>query len=240
MSVPTFYQEHLPEAADSIMLEEATSKHVIQVLRMGIGERIQLTDGKGKLMLAEIKDDHKKHCLVGVEDMRQMPFPEQQVSIAISPVKNKSRMEWFLEKATEIGVTRIYPLICNRTEKDHLNMDRMHSILISAMLQSQQVWLPVLHAPVKFNALITTATDQQKFIAHCDDTHKLPLQQALQNNATSKLLLIGPEGDFTAQEIAAAIEKGFVPVSLGNTRLRTETAGMVGATLLVHAGERKV
>jgi len=159
---------------------------------------------------------------------------EKKITIAISPVKNASRFEWFLEKATEIGVSEIIPLICNRTEKQHFRYDRMKGILISAMLQSQQCWLPVLQEPVKFDKFILNEHTGQKFIAHCEDENsKLPLTNKLINHSTNKLILIGPEGDFTTEEIGLALKNNFIPVALGETRLRTETAGVVAAAILL-------
>jgi 16S rRNA (uracil1498-N3)-methyltransferase len=233
MTVPIFYKADMDSAASTTVLDEATSKHVIQVLRMQLDEQLQLTDGAGNLVTAAIADDNRKRCAVKVISTVQVPQPGRKITIAISPVKNASRFEWFLEKATEIGVSEIIPLICERTEKQHFRQERMNGVLVSAMLQSQQSWLPVLHEPVKFSQLITTAKQQQKFIAHCLEEDKQSLHQQISSLA-NQLILIGPEGDFTAAEIMTALEKGFVPVSLGNTRLRTETAGMVAAVLLAN------
>jgi 16S rRNA (uracil1498-N3)-methyltransferase len=233
MALPFFYRETI-EDASSVVLDEATSKHVIQVLRMQVGERLQLTDGKGNLLTAEITDDNRKRCGVKTISLVKAPPPARAITIAISPVKNNSRFEWFLEKATEIGVTDIIPLLCERTEKQHFRPERMNGVLVSAMLQSQQSWLPVLHEPVKFNQLVTTATQQQKFIAHCEDGNKQALHQYI-STSSNQLILIGPEGDFSPSEIAMALKYEFIPVSLGNTRLRTETAGMVAAVLLANA-----
>ena len=152
-------------------------------------------------------------------------------TIAISLVKNAHRFEWFLEKATEIGISRIIPLLCTRTEKQHFRYDRMKGILVSAMLQSQQAWLPLLDEPVRFNEFLRRDISGQKFIAHCEEDARNPLALQLQKGQ-GKLVCIGPEGDFTIDEIYTATSNGFLPVSLGNTRLRTETAGIVAATLL--------
>ena len=155
-----------------------------------------------------------------------------KITIAISLLKNTNRFEWFLEKATEIGVSEIIPLICERTEKQKFRYDRMKGICISAMLQSQQTWLPILHEPKQFNHLaIEQFGTQQKFIAHCNEASgkkNLSTFQPL-NHST---ILIGPEGDFTKQEIELALQNGFTPVSLGETRLRSETAGVVASVLL--------
>jgi 16S rRNA (uracil1498-N3)-methyltransferase len=236
MALPFFYKETIEDAA-GMVLDEATSKHIIQVLRMRAGEQLQLTDGKGNLLTAEITDDNRKRCGVKTVSLVKIPPPGRTITIAISPVKNASRFEWFLEKATEIGVAAIIPLLCERTEKQHFRQERMNGVLISAMLQSQQSWLPVLHEPVKLSQLVTTATQQQKFIAHClEDGNKQPLNQQI-ITAPHQLIIIGPEGDFTPAETAAALKHDFTPVSLGNTRLRTETAGMVAAVLLANAGK---
>ena len=157
----------------------------------------------------------------------------QKITIAISLLKNTNRFEWFLEKVTEIGVSEIIPLICERTEKEKFRHDRMNQICISAMLQSQQVWLPVLHEPLPLsNQTIKQFIHQQKFIAHCYDGYKQQLNHQTIN--PSSLILIGPEGDFTKAEIELAMQNNFVPVSLGETRLRTETAGVVAAAILMH------
>jgi 16S rRNA (uracil1498-N3)-methyltransferase len=141
-----------------------------------------------------------------------------------------------VEKATEIGVTEIIPLICERTEKEKFRLDRMQNILVSAMLQSQQCWLPLLHEPIPFNELTKEDREGNKFIAHCLPQQKQQLSSFTHHSSlvTPSLILIGPEGDFTEKEIQSALEKNFIPVALGNTRLRTETAGIVAATLLTN------
>ena len=232
MALPIFYIETIA-ATENLVLNEETSKHVVQVLRMQNGEQLQLTDGKGNLFTAEIIDNNRKRCAVKIIQTDNNQQPIGNITIAISLVKNANRFEWFLEKATEIGVTEVIPLICTRTEKQHFRHDRMQGILISAMLQSQQTFLPVLHEPIRLNEVISKAKQEQKFIAHCEDeNNKVQLTSKFLNSSTSKLILIGPEGDFTKEEIQLALQNNFIPVALGNTRLRTETAGMVAATLL--------
>jgi 16S rRNA (uracil1498-N3)-methyltransferase len=233
MALPFFYKADIDTAA-AIVLDEDTSKHVVQVLRMKTGEQLQLTNGKGMLLTAEITDDNRKRCTVKTISIADVLQAKRHITIAISLTKNASRFEWFLEKATETGIAEIIPLLCDRTEKQHFRQERMNGVLISAMLQSQQSWLPVLHSPAKFSQAIITATSRQKFIAHCEETDKQPLLQQVQPSA-SQFILIGPEGDFSPAEIAAALSNGFVPVSLGNTRLRTETAGIAAAVLLANA-----
>jgi len=232
MALPFFYKEDLIASSTDVMLDEATSKHIVQVLRMQNGEQIQLTNGKGNLFTAEITENNRKKCAVKVIRSNNEQPTTNNITIAISLIKNSTRFEWFLEKATEIGVSEIIPLICSRTEKSAFKFERMKNILVSAMLQSQQYRLPVLHEPVKFNELIRSATHQQKFIAHCMDDAKRNLTDLNNNSLSSKIILIGPEGDFTSNEIETALSNHFNAVSLGETRLRTETAGMVAAVIL--------
>jgi 16S rRNA (uracil1498-N3)-methyltransferase len=230
MSLPSFYVKDL--TSKRIVLDEDTSKHMINVLRMKKAEEVLLTDGRGKKARAFIVDDNRKKCAVEVSSIEAEKERETRVAIGISLIKNSSRFEWFLEKATEIGISEIIPLICTRTEKEKFRLDRMQHILVSAMLQSQQCWLPVLHEPVDFKKAIQLSF-KQKFIAHCEETNKQSLHSQLTGSSTTKLILIGPEGDFTHDEIEVAKRNNFIPVALGNTRLRTETAGIVAATLLV-------
>ncbi len=232
MSLPFFYKEDLIASNTDLVLDEATSKHVVQVLRMQNGEQLQLTNGKGVLFTAEIIDNNRKRCAVKIIQTFDIPHSQFHISIAISPIKNNTRFEWFLEKATEIGVTEIIPLVCTRTEKTAFKFDRMKSILVSAMLQSQQCWLPHLHEPTKINELVKSSAQQQKFIAHCMDGDKRSLSDLNNESLSSKIILIGPEGDFTAEEIDLALLHHFNAVSLGDTRLRTETAGLVAVTRL--------
>jgi 16S rRNA (uracil1498-N3)-methyltransferase len=236
MPLPFFYTEPVAAAQNIVVLNEENSKHAVQVLRMQNGEQLKLTDGLGNLYTAEIADAHKKKCTVNILERIFEEAPATRVSIAVSPVKNNSRFEWFLEKATEIGVTEIIPLLCSRTEKQHFRYDRMNGILISALLQSQQVWLPKLHEPVKYEKYLQSLENKaaQKFIAHCEEDKKTSLRDLLSTNQpiNQSTILIGPEGDFTKEEIALALQNNFTPVALGDTRLRTETAALVAATLL--------
>ena len=232
MGLPFFYKEDINSSAPTIVLDEDTSKHIAQVLRMQNGEQLQLTDGKGNLVTATITDNNKKACVVTIIQTTNHQPPTSNITIAISLIKNTSRFEWFLEKATELGVTQIIPLLCERTEKQHFRFDRMKNILVSAMLQSQQVWLPVLSEPTKFENIITSSSHQQKFIAHCIEEEKRNLVDLVNKNLSSQIILIGPEGDFSPAEIQQAIQHHFIPVALGDTRLRTETAGIAAACLL--------
>lgn len=229
MDLPVFFLETL-SSADILTLNEETSKHAVQVLRMKPSEKLQLTDGAGNLLTAEITDPHKKKCTVKIVERKFAEKKQKEISVAVSLLKNASRFEWFLEKATEIGVTDIIPLLCERTEKQHFRYERMKQILISAMMQSKQTWLPVLHEPTVFSKVITSSVYQTRLIAHCEEESKqsitdFPLTGSIQ-------VLIGPEGDFSHSEVSFALQNNYKPVTLGNTRLRTETAGVVAATFL--------
>ncbi len=232
MTLPFFYIKEYNPRQDKIVLDEDTSRHIVQVLRMKEGEKINLTDGKGNLITCEILEAHKKHCKAEVKVTSNQKPATRNITIAISLLKNTNRFEWFLEKATEIGISEIIPLICERTEKEKFRYERMKQICISAMLQSQQCWLPLLHEPVSFNKIIEESHHDQKFIAHCLQDEKRSLNTLSNKNLSSQIILIGPEGDFTNEEIRSAIQNRFIAVSLGATRLRTETAGIAAATLL--------
>ncbi len=236
MALPFFYTDIISTSQDFISLNEENSRHIVQVLRMIEGKQIHLTDGLGTIYTAEIVEAHKKNCSVKIIDTVKEKVTQHKVCIAVSPVKNNSRFEWFLEKATEMGVAEIVPLICERTEKQNLKFDRLRGILISAMLQSQQAWLPVLHEPIKFEKFVKENTSANKFIAHCEEQEKNSLKEIVAKMVNQPInqstILIGPEGDFTKDEINIALENNFTSVALGNTRLRTETAALVAATLL--------
>lgn len=235
MDLPLFYTAEVIAGQQSVILDEDTSKHVVNVLRMKKGEQLYLTNGKGYLWLTAITEDHKKHCEVQVLKEERRERPARRTCIGISLLKNASRFEWFLEKAIELGITEIIPMLCDRTEKQHFRYDRMQNIVTSAMLQSQQVWLPLLHQPVGFGQLLKQEDIidiTQKFIAHCLPGDKQSLAGLVNASLPSQIVLIGPEGDFTNEEIAFATGHYYIPVSLGGTRLRSETAGVAAAVLL--------
>lgn len=232
MTLPYFYEQSIRiPVSPRLILSEETSKHCIQVLRMSVGDLLHLTDGKGHLFTASVATADKRYCEINIEKSEFKSQNLRKVSIGISLLKNASRFEWFLEKATEIGVSEIIPLLCQRTEKQHFRQDRMNNILIAAMLQSQQTWLPVLHVPTKFEKIILQTTYPQRLIAHCEEDEKKVIRE-LQIESVIQIL-IGPEGDFSPTEIQAALNNNYQPVTLGDTRLRTETAGVVAASLLM-------
>ncbi len=229
--LPYFYHPH-SITNEHVTFDEETSKHIAGVLRMKKGEKLQITDGRGHLHTGEIVDDHRKKTSIQITGSIKVSPPERKITIAISLLKNPTRFEWFLEKATEIGVTTIIPLQCAHTEKLKFKEERSQHILSSALIQSRQAWMPVLKEVTKINTVLETENAQQKFIAHCFTGEKRELRDVINDSLSSAIILIGPEGDFTREEVESAVKHHYSMVSLGNTRLRTETAGIVAATLL--------
>lgn len=229
MSLPFFYVDTLLTEGAVISPPEDTARHMVQVLRMREGEQMIITNGRGETAICTITATAKKSCTIQAGTVTVTPERKRKVTIAISLLKNVSRFEWFLEKAAELGVDRIIPLQCARTEKQHFRMDRAKTILVSALQQSQQTWLTEITAVTSFESFLQQTFPGKNFIAHCEPSEKQVLTGVGLDAAT---ILIGPEGDFTPSEIDAAIQKGFIPVTLGETRLRTETAGIAAAVML--------
>jgi 16S rRNA (uracil1498-N3)-methyltransferase len=230
MSAPYFYEPLIATGMTQFTLSEVSSKHCVQVLRMDVGEPIEITNGQGGLFHATIQVAHKKNALVTITKSIQTDRPKQQLHLAISLLKNAVRLEWLFEKATEMGLTTITPLLCERTIHERFKTERMQQIIQSAMIQSQQTWLPVLTEPIPFQQFIKQANVSQKLIAHCEPLQKTSIKSIEPSN--DLVLLIGPEGDFSPTEIEAAIAKDFTPIDLGPTRLRTETAGIFALSVL--------
>lgn len=229
--LPYFFEPDLMVGIGQFTLSEPSSRHCIQVLRMKELDKVQLTNGKGLLATAQIKLAHKKHCQTQILDMESQEKDPGGICLAIAPTKNIGRMEWLLEKVTEIGIAEICLFSSARSERTVVKTERLRQILVSAMLQSRQVFLPELSGLSKLNDIISQRTDTYKWIAHCmDDAEKTLLSGGKRKK--SQLILIGPEGDFSLEELSLAIQNNFKPVSLGNNRLRTETAGLVATVLL--------
>jgi len=208
------------------MLDEPESKHAVRVLRIKTGDYIELVDGKGNYHIAEISDDHPKRCQYKVTKEWQEPKRDFYLHIAIAPTKNNERLEWFLEKATEIGVDEITPITCEHSERRVIKPERLEKIIVSAMKQSGRASLPKLNPLVSINEFLVQPFSGVKFIAHCYEEDKKQLKDSC-SKSKDTLVLIGPEGDFSENEVKKALEKEFAPVSLGDYRLRTETAGVV-------------
>ena len=220
-----------------VVLDETESKHAVRVLRLQNGHRVQIVDGEGGFFEAEIVDANPKKCKLSIVDS-QTNFGKKDfyLHIAIAPTKNNDRFEWFLEKATEIGIDEITPLLTSHSERKTVNPERLEKILVSAMKQSLKAYLPKLNVLTPFKDLIVDNNNESKFIAYCDDIHKTHLKE-LSVKGKNTLILIGPEGDFSPEEIQLANENGFSVVSLGPARLRTETAGIVACHIVNLANE---
>jgi len=223
-----FFADRILE--NQIFLDEEESIHCVKVMRHKVGDELMVTDGKGKLFKTKLVSENKKHCMLEIIQIeKEESSPSPSIHIAIAPTKNIDRFEWFLEKASEIGVTEISPIISQRSERDKIKHDRLNKILISSMKQSLHLWLPRLNELSTFKSIInhqSSIVNHQKFIAHCQ-SQNLPSLKSLYQPKKSVPILVGPEGDFTREEVTLAEENGFVSVSLGEARLRTETAGIV-------------
>ena len=218
---------YTPDIEIKSELPEEEAGHCIRVLRLTEGDEILLTDGKGFFYKATISRAHHKHCEVEIlESWKQPDLWNFKLHIAVAPTKNMDRMEWFVEKATEIGIDSITCLNCRFSERKEIKPARLEKILVSAMKQSQKATLPILTGMTDFKTFVNQPFYGRKFIAHCEDGDKQLLKQ-IYKPGENALILIGPEGDFSPEEIALALQNGFEPISLGESRLRTETAALV-------------
>jgi 16S rRNA (uracil1498-N3)-methyltransferase len=229
-SLPLFYEPGLDIDNEVYWLSTETIKHAIHVLRLKVDDRLQLTNGRGLLSEARISYQDKKKVEVALINAVQMAEPVQQICLAVSLLKNAARIEWLIEKSTEMGITQFYPLICNRTERVFFKQERWHSILVSAMLQSRQCYLPTLFDPTPAIDFFSLPLPGEKLIAHCMNEQRGAITQIGQPDRV--VLAIGPEGDFTADELARAKSLGFSSVHLGQNRLRTETAALAAVIKL--------
>ena len=225
-----FFSSHIQPGDFTFNREE--SKHIIRVLRRKIGDEIFLTNGKGYLFKGIIIDDNPTACLAEIIDKKLISKPrDSYLHIAIAPTKNISRLEWFIEKATEIGIDEITPIDCDHSERINLKMKRLEKILVSAIKQSQQLWLPKLNPLMPLSDLLKMSFNGQKFIAYVDTKNKITLKSAYRKNQDC-LILIGPEGDFSEQEVKSTISADYLQISLGKNRLRTETAALVACNTI--------
>lgn len=224
---PIFFHKGTMTKGTEIWLEEDTAKHIVQVLRMENGEQLRLTDGAGVLATAAIANAQKKKCSVVLNEVQKFEPANTSLHLCVAFTKNASRNEWLLEKATELGVTTIVPLIAARSERERFRPDRWQNILISAMLQSQQYYLPELSEPATLPAVLKRFEQTaQKFIAHCISEEERTSIAGSMQPGKETLIFIGPEGDFTPEEVALCIAQGCQPIVMGANRLRTETAAM--------------
>lgn len=228
---------YAPDITDNWELPEEEAAHSIRVLRLSVGSEIEITDGKGHFYKAEISSIAGKHCYVQAKETIEQPKGWQgRVHIAIAPTKNIDRIEWMVEKAVEIGLDEITFLNCRFSERKVVKTDRIERIVVSAMKQSLKPFKTQVNELVDFKKFIALPTEGAKYIAHCYESEKLLLKDALQPGEDATVL-IGPEGDFSPEEVELAIKAGYRPVSLGNSRLRTETAGLVACHTYIMKNE---
>ncbi|MFD0701230.1 16S rRNA (uracil(1498)-N(3))-methyltransferase [Myroides pelagicus] len=232
-----FYSPNIQPDHTDFTFDKEESKHIVKVLRRKIGDTLYVTDGLGNLYTTEIVLDSDKACkthILSYETKEATPF---RLHLAVAPTKMNDRYEWFLEKATEIGIHEITPIICEHSERKVVKTERFEKIIQSAMKQSLQTYLPKLNEPITLKNFLNQNHQDERYIAHCEnDQEKVLLKEAIPAHK-NYLLLVGPEGDFSASEISLALEKGYKPVSLGHTRLRTETAALVAVHSFVFTNE---
>ncbi|MBS7786799.1 16S rRNA (uracil(1498)-N(3))-methyltransferase [Flavobacterium sp. CYK-55] len=232
-----FYNPAIGQDQEGFSFDKEESRHIVKVLRKKEGDKLYVTNGLGELFETEITlaTDHK--CQVKIIRVEHVQPKKYQLHLAVAPTKMNDRYEWFLEKATEIGIDQITPIFCDHSERKNFNHERMEKIIISALKQSNQYSLPRLNQAITFKEFIQQKKEGLNLIAHCEETQRKSLKEILQPN-TDVTLLIGPEGDFSSQEIEMALKADYIPVTLGQTRLRTETAALVGCHSVVFCNEQ--
>jgi len=221
-----FYNPDLTDDYPEFSFSREESKHIVRVLRKKEGDTLHITNGRGWLFTAEIVSANPNNCKIRVIDKELQSKRSYKVHLVVAPIKINDRYEWFLEKATEIGVDSITPIICENSERKTIKNERFNKIIQSAMKQSLQCYLPTLNDACSFVDFIKQNLDGQKFMAHCEDTVRKSFKKELKTNQ-DVTILIGPEGDFSVKEITTALDKNYIPVTLGETRLRTETAAIL-------------
>jgi 16S rRNA (uracil1498-N3)-methyltransferase len=231
-----FYSPTINSTETSFVFDKEESKHIIKVLRKKENDILHVTNGLGFLFATKIKLASDNKCTVEIVSFEQQQQPKFNLHLAVAPTKMNERYEWFLEKATEIGIQEITPIICEHSERKVIKTDRFVKIIESAMKQSLHCYLPKLNEPISYKDFVKKDFSGQKFIAHCEETDKKSLKTELKSNVDCTIL-IGPEGDFSVKEIQLALDANFIPVSLGSTRLRTETAAIVACHSVVYTNE---
>ncbi len=231
-----FYNPTINETQNSFIFDKEESKHIVKVLRKKENDILHVTNGLGFLFTTKIRIASDNKCTVDIVSFEKQQAPKFRLHLAVAPTKMNDRYEWFLEKATEIGVQEITPILCDHSERKIIKTDRFQKILESATKQSLHYYLPKLNEPIAFKDFIKIQKTGQLFIAHCEESDKKSLKNELKTNE-DVTILIGPEGDFSVKEIQQAIDNKFIPVSLGTTRLRTETAAIVACHSVVFKNE---
>jgi 16S rRNA (uracil1498-N3)-methyltransferase len=220
-----FYNPNISENDTSFNFDKDESRHIVKVLRKKVGDKLHITNGKGWLFEAELSLAEQKNCSVKIISQKLQPKRNYKLHLAVAPTKMNDRYEWFLEKATEIGIEEITPIICDNSERKVVKLERFEKIIQSAMKQSLQCYIPKLNKPIAFKDFVKQDINSKKYIAHCEETERTTLKTELKKDQDCTIL-IGPEGDFSKNEIKIALAHHFKPVMLGLTRLRTETAAI--------------
>lgn len=232
-----FYSPHINTSSLEFTFDKNESRHIIRVLRKKLGDTVQITDGQGTLFDGKITLANDKRCTVDITGHTHFQKPwNYYLHIAIAPTKNSDRFEWFLEKATEIGIDEITPIICEHSERKVVKLERLEKIVQSASKQSLKYHFPKLNTPVLLKEFLKSSFSGSLFMAHCQDSEKQSLKSQLIRGENTTLL-IGPEGDFSLREIETVLAHNFKPVSLGISRLRTETAGIVAVHSVAFTNE---
>jgi len=231
-----FYNQEITAHTESFFFEREESKHIIKVMRKQRGDILHVTNGLGYIFITEIELASDNKCTVKIVSFEKAAERTYHLHLAVAPTKMNDRYEWFLEKATEMGVSEITPIICDHSERKNLKSERLDKILQSAMKQSLQYYLPKLNEPMAFKDFIALEQSGTKLIAHCEESNKKSLKNTLQKRQ-DVTILIGPEGDFSQNEINLAVENKYIPVSLGTTRLRTETAAIAACHSVMFINE---
>lgn len=221
-----FYNSELQSSDKHFYFDKNESRHIVKVLRKNIGDKLHITNGLGCIFEAEILTNNQNKCEVSIIKTTVIPAKEYSIHLAVAPTKMNDRYEWFLEKATEIGIDQITPIICARSERKIIKPERYEKIIQAAAKQSLRAHFPILNPAVHFTDFIKNTTDKHRYIAHCLE-HNQPHLKDIITPKKSVLILIGPEGDFTIDEINLAQASDIESVNLGNARLRTETAAVV-------------
>ena len=222
-----FYNPNIIESSKEVIFDKEESRHIYKVLRKQEGDVLMLTNGKGHFFESKLISTNPKQCIAEINNFSKQPPLPYHLHLAVAPTKLNDRYEWFLEKATEIGISEITPLICDHSERKVIKPERYEKIIQSAMKQSLKAYLPQLNPTISFKDFVErNHSEKNLLIAHCEDTKKESLKNII-HTGESSLILIGPEGDFSLSEIEMSINKHFKPITLGASRLRTETAAVV-------------
>lgn len=231
-----FYNPTINETTETFSFDKEESKHIIKVLRKKDSDILHVTNGLGLLFKTEITLASDNKCTVQIISIEKTEAPKYKLHLAVAPTKMNDRYEWFLEKATEIGIHEITPIICDRSERKIINVERFEKIVLSAMKQCNQMYLPKLNPAIALKDFLKIKQTGISLIAHCEETNKKSLKSIVVPS-TDYTILIGPEGDFSNKEIELAFNNNYIPVSLGETRLRTETAAIVACHSIVFTNE---